>query len=145
LVTQSYYGIPQRTVTGIPPKRLAILLAVLEKRLGLRFGSQDVFVNTTGGLQIQEPAADLAVMAALISSLNDKPIHRGTICIGEVGLTGEVRAVSRIDQRISEAARLGFKKMIVPAANMKKVKSAGPVQCTGIRTVSELTKYATGS
>lgn len=141
LVTQSYYGVPQRTVTGIPPRRVSILLAVLEKRLGLRFGSQDVFVNTAGGLQIQEPATDLAVIAALMSSLKNSPVSRNTAYIGEVGLTGEVRGISHIDKRISEAARLGCSAIVVPAINANKQAQKKSPAIIGIESVGDLADY----
>lgn len=141
LVTQSYYGVPQRTVTGIPPRRVSILLAVLEKRLGLRFGSQDVFVNTAGGMQIQEPSTDLAVIAALMSSLKNKPVPRNTAYIGEVGLTGEVRGISYIEKRMSEAARLGCAAIVVPAINAKKtIRKDGPA-VIGIKSVGDLADH----
>ncbi|MBT9392148.1 DNA repair protein RadA [Hymenobacter sp. NST-14] len=119
LVTPATYGTPQRSATGFDGKRLQMLLAVLEKRSGLRLGQHDVFLNIAGGLRLEDPALDLAVCAAVVSSLNDVPI-RGEICLAaEVGLSGEIRAVSRLDQRLSEAEKLGFAEMYISQFNAK--------------------------
>jgi DNA repair protein RadA/Sms len=119
LVTPATYGTPQRSATGFDSKRLQMLLAVLEKRSGLRLGQHDVFLNIAGGLRLEDPALDLAVCAAVVSSLNDVPI-RGEICLAaEVGLSGEIRAVSRLDQRLSEAEKLGFAEMYISQFNAK--------------------------
>ncbi len=123
LVTPSSYGNPQRVATGFDYRRLSILLAVLEKRAGLRLSSQNVFLNMAGGLRIDEPAVDLAVCCAIASSFKDKFAKNEYLVIGEVGLGGEVRSVSHIDKRIQEAAKLGFKKVIIPSNNLKSVKS----------------------
>ncbi|MDF7812502.1 DNA repair protein RadA [Hymenobacter sp. YC55] len=119
LVTPATYGTPQRSSTGFDAKRLNMLLAVLEKRSGLRLGQHDVFLNIAGGLRLDDPALDLAVCAAVVSSLNDLPI-RGEICLAaEVGLSGEIRAVSRLDQRLSEAEKLGFAEMYISQFNAR--------------------------
>ena len=119
LVTPATYGTPQRSATGFDGKRLQMLLAVLEKRSGLRLGQHDVFLNIAGGLRLEDPALDLAVCAAVVSSLNDVPI-RGEICLAaEVGLSGEIRAVSRLDQRLGEAEKLGFAEMYISQFNAK--------------------------
>jgi DNA repair protein RadA/Sms len=119
LVTPATYGTPQRSSTGFDAKRLNMLLAVLEKRSGLRLGQHDVFLNIAGGLRLDDPALDLAVCAAVVSSLNDVPI-RGEICLAaEVGLSGEIRAVSRLDQRLSEAEKLGFAEMYISHFNAR--------------------------
>jgi DNA repair protein RadA/Sms len=119
LVTQSVYGTPQRTVTGFDLRRLQLLLAVLEKRGGFHFGVKDVFLNIVGGIKIEDPAIDLAVLCALLSSYEDKPLP-STICfVGEVGLSGEIRAVNRIEQRIAEAEKLGFEKIVISKYNDK--------------------------
>jgi len=120
LVASSSYGIPQRTAMGVDPKRLAILLAVLEKRAGLKIGNKDVFVNAAGGLRLSEPGIDLAVTLAVMSSATDRIIESHTAVFGEVGLAGELRSVPHADQRIAEAARLGFNKVILPSGNVKK-------------------------
>lgn len=119
LVTQSVYGTPQRTVSGFDLRRLQLLLAVLEKRGGFHFGVKDVFLNIAGGLKIEDPSIDLAVLCALLSSFEDVPIPQQCCFAGEVGLSGEIRAVNRIDQRISEAEKLGFEKIVVSKYNQK--------------------------
>ena len=116
LVAPSLLGTPRRAVVGWDPNRLAMLLAVLEARCGVRLGSHDVYLNVAGGLRLQEPAADLAAAAALISSLTGKPSPEDTVYFGEVSLTGAIRAVGHRDQRLKEAAKLGFARAVVPAA-----------------------------
>jgi len=119
LVTQSVYGTPQRTATGFDLRRLQLLLAVLEKRGGFHFGVKDVFLNIAGGIRVEDPAIDLAVLCALLSSYEDVAIA-GNICFaGEVGLSGEIRAVNRIEQRIAEAEKLGFEKIFISRYNKK--------------------------
>src|SRR4051812_5575190 len=113
LVTQSVYGTPQRTVSGFDLRRLQLLLAVLEKRGGFHFGVKDVFLNIAGGLKVEDPSIDLAVLCALLSSYEDVPLPQHVCFAGEVGLSGEVRAVHRVEQRIAEAEKLGFEKIIV--------------------------------
>jgi DNA repair protein RadA/Sms len=125
LVTPSNYGVPQRTVAGIDAKRLSLLLAVLEKRFGMPVGRNDVFVNITGGVRVDEPAADLAVLAAVVSSFKDVPLDAGLAFMGELGLGGEVRPVSFIDRRVSELEKLGFQKAVVPKGNIKDKRSRG--------------------
>ncbi|MBD0374335.1 MAG: DNA repair protein RadA [Flavisolibacter sp.] len=119
LVTQSVYGTPQRTVSGFDLRRLQLLLAVLEKRGGFHFGIKDVFLNIAGGLKVEDPSIDLAVLCALLSSFEDVAIPQNICFAGEVGLSGEIRAVNRIEQRIAEAEKLGFEKIIVSKYNEK--------------------------
>jgi DNA repair protein RadA/Sms len=119
LVTQSVYGTPQRTVSGFDLRRLQLLLAVLEKRGGFHFGMKDVFLNIAGGLKIEDPSIDLAVLCALLSSYEDVAIPHNICFAGEIGLSGEIRAVNRIEQRIAEAEKLGFEKIIVSRYNQK--------------------------
>jgi DNA repair protein RadA/Sms len=119
LVTQSVYGTPQRTVSGFDLRRLQLLLAVLEKRGGFHFGVKDVFLNIAGGLKVEDPSIDLAVLCALLSSYEDVALPADTCFAGEVGLSGEIRAVNRIEQRIAEAEKLGFQKIIVSKYNQK--------------------------
>jgi DNA repair protein RadA/Sms len=121
LVTQSVYGTPQRTVTGIDVRRLQLLLAVLEKRGGFHFGVKDVFVNIAGGLKVDDPSIDLAIVSALLSSYEDVPLPQKICFAGEVGLSGEIRAVNRIEQRIAEAEKLGFEKIIISKYNGKNI------------------------
>lgn len=122
LVSPSNYGLPQRSATGIDPKRLSMLLAVLEKRVGIRVGTFDVFVNAVGGVRIDETAADLGIAMAIASSLKNQVIDPEVLMIGEIGLGGEIRPVPQIERRIGEAEKLGFKAMIIPKANMKSIK-----------------------
>lgn len=117
LVSSAVYGTPQRSATGFDTKRLNMLLAVLEKRCGFRLAAKDVFLNLTGGIKLYGPGNDLAVAAAILSSSEDLPIDPGTCLAGEVGLTGEVRPVVRLQQRINEAAKLGFKRVVVPMSD----------------------------
>lgn len=119
LVTQSVYGTPQRTVSGFDLRRLQLLLAVLEKRGGFHFGVKDVFINIAGGLKIEDPSIDLAVICSLLSSYEDVPLPQKICFAGEVGLNGEIRAVNRIEQRIVEAEKLGFEKIIISKYNKK--------------------------
>src|SRR5215217_6156330 len=119
LVTQSVYGTPQRTVTGFDLRRLQLLLAVLEKRGGFHFGVKDVFLNIAGGLKIEDPSIELAVVCALLSSFEDKALPSNICLVGEIGLSGEIRAVNRIDQRIAEADKLGLDIIFIPKANAK--------------------------
>lgn len=125
LVTPSNYGMPQRTVAGLDARRVSLLLAVLEKRYGLRVGQYDVFVNIAGGVRIDEPAIDLAVCASVVSSARDISIDHGTAVVGEVGLGGEVRSVSQLEKRVAEAEKLGFRRIIVPSGNLSEKKQRG--------------------
>jgi len=119
LASQAVYGTPQRTVSGLDLRRLQLLLAVLEKRGGFHFGSKDVFVNIAGGLKIEDPSIELAVVCALLSSYEDKALPSNVCLVGEIGLSGEIRAVNRIDQRIAEADKLGMDVIFIPKANAK--------------------------
>jgi DNA repair protein RadA/Sms len=119
LVTQSVYGTPQRTVSGFDLRRLQLLLAVLEKKGGFHFGVKDVFLNIAGGLKVEDPSIDLGVLCALLSSYEDVPLPTRVCFAGEVGLSGEIRAVHRIEQRIAEAEKLGFEKIVVSRYNQK--------------------------
>lgn len=131
LVTQSVYGTPQRTVSGFDLRRLQLLLAVLEKRGGFHFGVKDVFINIAGGLKVEDPSIDLSVICALLSSFEDVPLPQKVCFAGEVGLNGEIRAVNRIEQRIAEAEKLGFEKIIVSKYNKKGFDK----QKTGIQVI----------
>lgn len=121
LVTFTGYSMPQRIANGLDLKRLQMILSVLEKRLDIKFFKHDVFLNITGGLSINDPAADLAIAASLISSYQNNPITKSTIIIGEIGLTGEIRPVSMLEVRLNEASKLGFKKAIVPEQNINQL------------------------
>jgi DNA repair protein RadA/Sms len=138
LVSRSAYGTPQRSATGFDVRRMNMLLAVLEKRCGFRFGDKDVFVNITGGLKIEDPAIDLAIICALLSSFEEVSIPHRTCFAGEVGLSGEVRSVNRIEQRISEADKLGFKAIYIPASNKGVSTDKFNIHVEYVRTIEEL-------
>ena len=142
LVTQSVYGTPQRTNTGFDLRRLQLLLAVLEKRGGFHFGVKDVFINIAGGLKVEDPSIDLAVLTALLSSYEDVALPLHTCFAGEVGLSGEIRAVNRIEQRIAEAEKLGFEKIIVSKYNTKGLgKNKFNIEVVALGKVEELYQY----
>lgn len=138
LVTQSVYGTPQRTVSGFDLRRLQLLLAVLEKRGGFHFGVKDVFVNIAGGLKVEDPSIDLSVICALLSSFEDIPLPQKVCFAGEVGLNGEIRAVNRIEQRIAEAEKLGFEKIVVSKYNKKGFDKASGIQIVSVGQVHEV-------
>ena len=138
LVTQTTFPAPRRTSNGIDYNRTYLILAVLEKRLGLRFSNQDVYLNVIGGLQINEPASDLGIALALISSLTDSVIPDDIIAIGELGLSGECRGIANLELRVKEAARLGFTKAIVPAQNKKSVLKTDGIEIVPIKNVYDL-------
>jgi len=123
LATSTSYGIPQRTSMGFDYKKLNIIIAVLEKKLGLFLNKSDIFLNIAGGVKIDEPAIDLAVAISICSSFKDIPVDSDTVVLGELGLSGEVRTISYIDRRITEAAKLGFKKIIIPKGNLKNLNT----------------------
>ena len=114
LATASSFSMPRRSANGLDNNRLQLLVAVLQKRVGLGLGTQDVYANVVGGMRIMEPAADLAVAVAVASSLRDRPVNQGTVCIGEIGLSGEIRSVNHLERRIQESSRMGFRRAIVP-------------------------------
>ncbi|MFH1068950.1 MAG: DNA repair protein RadA [Candidatus Glassbacteria bacterium] len=122
LVTPAGYGTAQRVSTGYDARRLAIMLAILEKRLGLPLAANDVFVNIAGGLRVVEPAADLGVCLGIFSALRDRPLEASTVFVGEVGLSGELRQVNRLETRLSECAKLGFRRVVCPAADLREMK-----------------------
>ncbi|HEX6428776.1 MAG TPA: DNA repair protein RadA [Niastella sp.] len=142
LVTQSVYGTPQRTVSGFDLRRLQLLLAVLEKKGGFHFGVKDVFLNIAGGLKVEDPSIDLAVLCALLSSYEDVPLPQHVCFAGEVGLSGEVRAVHRVEQRIAEAEKLGFEKIIISRYGQKPFnKSAANIEVVPMGRVEEVYQY----
>jgi DNA repair protein RadA/Sms len=134
LVTKTQFGMPQRTATGIDHRRMNLLLAVLEKRCSRPFGFQDVFIKVAGGLRIDEPAADLGICMALVSSLDEQPLPHSTVYIGEVGLGAEIRSISRLEERIKEAKKLGFQHIVIP----KSVKSHVKADTNHIQQVKNL-------
>ena len=138
LVSGTAYGNPRRTTMGIDHNRVSLLVAVLEKKGGLSLLNQDIFLNVAGGVRVAEPAVDLGVLAAIASSHLDRPLDERTILFGEVGLAGEVRAVSRPELRIKEAARLGFNRCLLPAGNMKNLETPEGINLHGVRHVEQL-------
>jgi DNA repair protein RadA/Sms len=137
LVAPTGFGTPRRTALGLDPSRVALLAAVLEKKVGLEILGCDLFVNVAGGMTLEDPAADLATVAALASSFRDKVIEARTLVLGEVGLAGEVRAVAQAEARLSEAARLGFRRAVVPAGNARHVEAPAGMEVLGVETVEE--------
>lgn len=138
LVSRSAYGTPQRSTTGFDNRRLNMLLAVLEKRSGFRFGDKDVFINIAGGLKVEDPAIDLAIISALLSSFEDITIPPDSCFAGEVGLSGEVRSVNRIEPRIAEADKLGFKKIFLSASHKGLPENKFKIQLVPVNTVEDL-------
>ncbi|MGE5313060.1 MAG: DNA repair protein RadA [Acidobacteriota bacterium] len=137
LVTTTSYGMPQRSATGFDYRRLSMLLAVLDKRVGLSIGSYDVFVNIAGGLRIDDPAADMGIALSIVSSLRDKTVDSHAVAIGEIGLGGEIRAISHADRRIQEAQKLGFTKIVVPKNNVKKYQGERDRRVIGVETIAQ--------
>ena len=137
LTSQSVFGIPKRTANGFDYNRLAVLIAVLEKRAGLALGGQDIYLNIAGGMKINEPALDLALVMALISSFKNRVIDPKTIVFGEVGLAGEVRAVSQADKRVQEAKKLGFTTCIMPAVSKKNLTEITGINIIGVNNIKE--------
>ncbi len=135
LVVPTNYGNPRNTAAGVDRHRIALLIAVLNKRVGIDVGDSDVFVNITGGLRIDEPGIDLGVLMAISSSHRDMPIDRQTVMIGEVGLGGEIRPVTHVDRRIREAAKLGFKRAIFPEYNRKGLNIDEDIELVGVKDV----------
>mgnify|MGYP004643896187 FL=1 len=137
LVAQTNFQMPRRTTVGIDFNRVNLLMAVLEKRAGIHLGSCDAYVNLTGGIRLSEPAVDLGIILALVSSYRNRPVDEHTIAFGEVGLTGEVRSVSMAEQRVREAARLGFTTCILPSSNTNNIKSIEGMRLIGVSNVKE--------
>jgi DNA repair protein RadA/Sms len=150
LVAPTSYGVPQRSATGFDSRRLQMLLAVLEKRAGLRLGQYDVFVNVAGGVRVDEPAADLGMALAIVSSLKDIPAESQTVVVGEVGLGGEVRSVSQIERRAMEAAKLGFTRILIPHQSAppslaRKASPGAPFEVREVETVTQAIDLMLGS
>jgi DNA repair protein RadA/Sms len=137
LVCPSGLALPRRTTMGIDHNRLALLVAVLEKKVGLSLAQQDIFVNAVGGVRVEEPAIDLAIAAGVASSLLDRSIEPHTVLLGEVGLTGEIRGIGRADLRVKEAARLGFHRCVLPRTNVDRVSSLKGVSVVGVGSLKE--------
>jgi DNA repair protein RadA/Sms len=137
LVTPTSYGVPQRNTTGFDYRRLSLLLAVLEKRVGLHLGSYDVFVNIAGGIKVDEPAVDLGIATSITSSLRDVPVDSTCVAVGEIGLGGEIRTIGHVEKRVQEAAKLGFKRIVIPHNNLKSVKGHDGIEIVGVQNVNE--------
>ncbi len=138
LTSQTVFGLPKRTANGFDYNRLAVLIAVLEKRAGLSLGNQDVYLNVAGGMRISEPAADLGIIATVASSCKNVPIPQSTVVMGEVGLTGEVRRINLIEKRLKEAEKLGFKTCIIPENNKKGLKDNYKLDIIGVKNIGEM-------
>ena len=141
LVSASGLAMPRRQALGIDQARLSLLTAVLEKKVGLRLYDRDVFVNVAGGVRVMEPAADLGLVAAVASSYNDRPLNHQAVFVGEVGLTGEVRGVSRLDMRLREAVKLGFTQAVLPRTDVKRHGPAEGLELVGVSSVSDLLEW----
>lgn len=141
LVSSAAYGTPQRSVTGYDQRRLNMLLAVLEKRARFKLGQKDVFLNMAGGLKIVDPAIDLAVVASIMSSNFDIAVSRKTAFIGEVGLSGEIRTVTRIEQRVAEVEKLGFDAVVIPKGNLKGIKDKFKLKIVEVGKIEEMLRY----
>jgi len=139
LVSTAAYGTPQRSCTGFDTRRLNMLLAVLEKRCGFRLGVKDVFLNIAGGIRVDDPAMDLAVISAILSSGEDRPLDQHVCFAAEVGLSGEIRPVNRIEQRVSEAEKLGFRRIVVSKYNLKGLKAdKWNIEITGVGKIEDV-------
>jgi DNA repair protein RadA/Sms len=137
LVAPASYGVPQRTATGFDTRRLQMLLAVLEKRVGLHVGQYDVFVNVAGGVRIDEPAADLGMALSIVSSLRDQPVDPDAVVTGEIGLGGEIRRVFQVEKRIMEAQKLGFTKMLIPSQNLAGTRTVPGIEILEAASIEE--------
>jgi DNA repair protein RadA/Sms len=137
LVTPTGYSLPKRMANGVEINRVSLLLAVMEKRLGMHLAGQDVYVNVVGGMRIDEPAIDLGIVMAVTSSLRERPIDHRTVVMGELGLGGEIRAVSQAELRIREAAKMGFRRCLLPERNLERLDPIHGIELIGIREVGE--------
>ena len=137
LASSTSFGTPRRTILGLDANRVALLAAVMEKQLGMHLMGYDIFMNVAGGVRVIEPAVDMAIVSAIASSFLDKPVADGTVVLGEVGLTGEVRAIGQVDSRVAEIKKMGFKRCLVPDGNFKRIRDIKGIQVAGIKSVSE--------
>ena len=138
LLSYTNFGVPRRMATGVDYNRVVLLMAVLEKRIGLQLQNYDSYVNVVGGIKLGEPAADLGIIAAMASNYKDESIDSGLVIMGEVGLAGEVRTISHVEKRINEAQKLGFTKCIIPYNNMKNLKNNASIKVSGVRSVKDM-------
>ncbi|MEW6671253.1 MAG: DNA repair protein RadA [Thermodesulfobacteriota bacterium] len=137
LASSTSFGTPRRTILGLDQNRVALLAAVMEKKLGLHLMGHDIFMNVAGGVKVDEPAVDLGIVSAIASSFLDKPIQDGTVVLGEVGLTGEVRAIGQVEIRVGESKKMGFVRCIVPESNLKRVMNVTGIELIGARSMSD--------
>ncbi|HQI15969.1 MAG TPA: DNA repair protein RadA [Bacillota bacterium] len=144
LLSHTGFGVPRRNATGVDYNRVALLMAVLEKRVGMQLGSSDSYVNVVGGIKLNEPAADLGIVAAIASSFRDREIDGSTVIIGEVGLAGEVRAVNFVEKRVNEAAKLGFKRCIIPENNLSRLNDKSGIEVLGVSNVNNMLDIVIG-
>ena len=140
LVSQTNFGMPRRTSIGVDFNRVNLLIAVLEKRAGLHLGGMDIFINVVGGLKIVEPAVDLGIIATIASSGREKPVEPRTCVFGEVGLSGEIRAVAQAEMRLKEAAKIGFERAVIPVGNAEKIKAKQDIEIIGVKNCDEFLK-----
>jgi DNA repair protein RadA/Sms len=138
LVGRASFGTPRRTALGVDYNRVSLLVAVMEKKLGLQLMNQDIFVNVTGGVRVNEPAVDLAIVSAVASSFLDKPVMGSTVVFGEIGLTGEIRAISQVESRVREAQKMGFKRCLLPENNLRRLEGLADIEMVSVHTISEL-------
>jgi DNA repair protein RadA/Sms len=141
LVSSAGYGTPRRLVSGLDYNRVCMIVAVLERRLGMALGSHDVYANVVGGLKVAEPAADLGVALAIASAFRNRPVPDDVVCFGEIGLGGELRAVTGADRRLAESAKLGFKVAVMPHGSGSRAP-AGGLECKTVRTLAEAVALA---
>ncbi len=137
LASSSSFGNPRRTILGIDHNRVALLVAVMEKKLGMHLMGHDIFINVAGGVKIDEPGVDMGIVGAVASSFLDRPVRQGTIILGEIGLTGEVRAIGQIETRIAEAKKMGFSRCVLPQSNLKRTAGIKGITLVGVKNVSE--------
>jgi DNA repair protein RadA/Sms len=137
LASSTSLGTPRRTILGLDQNRVSLLVAVMEKKLGLHLMGHDIFMNVAGGVKVDEPAVDMGIISAIASSFLDKPIREGTVVMGEVGLTGEVRPIGQIEIRAGECKKMGFTRCLMPYSNLKRMSGEKDIELVGIKTVSE--------
>lgn len=137
LASSTSFGTPRRTILGIDPNRVALLVAVMEKKLGMHLMGHDIFMNVAGGIKVDEPAIDLSIACSVASSFLDRPIRNGTVVLGEVGLTGEIRAVGQVEARIRESLKMGFERCILPQSNVDRIGGLKGIEIVGVRSLSQ--------
>jgi DNA repair protein RadA/Sms len=141
LASRTVFGNPRRTVLGIDSNRVAVLVAVAEKKAGLNLIQHDIFVNVAGGVKIDEPAVDMGILTAIASSFLDQSVPNHTAVFGEVGLTGEIRPISRLEMRVSETSKMGFQRCLIPFSNLKRMNQKTDIELIGIRDVQQAMLY----